>query len=52
MIALVKRLAAIVLPVAAALGLWYLIGSDLYDRAVSTGTEFAVRVIAEVLRSG
>lgn len=52
MIALVKRLAGIVLPLAAALGLWHLIGSDLYDRAVSTGAEFAVRVIEEALRSG
>ena len=43
MIFLVKRLAGVVFPFAMALGLWYLIGSDWYDRAVSTGAELVVR---------
>ena len=52
MIVFVKLLARIVLPLAAALGLWRLIVADWYDMAVSAGTEFIVRVIAEALSSG
>ncbi|MCY4370799.1 MAG: hypothetical protein OXF41_15610 [bacterium] len=46
MITLVKQLAGIVGPLVAALGLLHLIGSDWYDRAVSTATEFVIKVIS------
>lgn len=46
-----RRLAGFALLVAAALGSWYLIGSDWHDTAVSTVTEFVVNVITAALES-
>ena len=52
MIAVVKKLAGIVLPFVLALGLLYLMGSDWYDTALSTVTEFVVRVMAGAMTGG
>ena len=45
MIAVMRKLAGIVLPFVLALGLLHLMGSDWYEWVVSTATEFVVSMM-------
>ena len=46
------RLAGFGLLLATILGLWYLIGSDWHDTAVSTVSDFVVWALTAALRNG
>ena len=52
MIIRARHLAGIALLLAMALGSWDLIGSDWHDTAISTVTEFVVRVMAGAMTGG